>query len=152
MTLTSFLERMVSEVKNGSIVRVHYTGTLNDGTVFDTSRTLDPFEFRIGEGVVIIGFEKALMGMKKGETKKTVIPPEEAYGDYDLDLRVVVDRSKLPVDIDYQEGVVLQIETVEGFSANATVVELTDAAVTLDGNHPLAGETLNFDIELVDVF
>lgn len=142
----------MSEVKKGSTVRVHYTGTLNDGTVFDTSRNDEPFEFRIGEGIVIPGFEKALIGMKKGETKKVTIPPEEAYGQYDLELRVVVQRGKLPPDIEYQEGIVLQIDTTEGYTAHATVVEIKEDAITLDGNHPLAGETLNFDIELVDTF
>ncbi len=142
----------VSEVKKGSTVRVHYTGTLNDGTVFDTSRNDEPFEFRIGEGVVIPGFESALIGMKKNETKHVVISPDEAYGQYDLELRVVVQKGKLPPDIEYQEGIVLQIDTAEGYTAHATVVEIKEDAVTLDGNHPLAGETLNFDIELVDVF
>ena len=141
----------MSEVKPGSTVRVHYTGTLNDGTVFDTSRNSDPFEFRIGDGVVIAGFEQALMGMQQGEAKTVAIPPAEAYGDYDLDLRVVVSRDKLPPDIQYEEGVVLQIDTPEGYSANATVVEAKEDSLVLDGNHPLAGETLNFEIEIIEV-
>jgi len=141
----------VSEAEKGNTVRVHYTGTLNDGSVFDTSRNDEPFEFRLGEGVVIAGFENAILGMKKVEQKKISVPPEEAYGQYDLELRVVVQRDKLPPDIEYSEGVVLQIDTAEGYSAQATVVEISENSVTLDGNHPLAGETLNFDIELIDL-
>lgn len=141
----------VTEAKEGSTVRVHYTGTLDDGTVFDTSRNEDPFEFRIGDAVVIPGFEAAILGMKKGEVKKISIPTEQAYGEYDLDLRVVVQREKMPPDIEYQEGMVLQIDTAEGHTAQATVVELDEKTITLDGNHPLAGEKLNFEIELVDV-
>ena len=142
----------IIEVKEGSTVRVHYRGTLSDGAVFDSSLDADPFEFRIGDGVVIAGFEKALMGMKKGEKKSVAIPKSDAYGDYDLNLRVSLQRSQLPVDIAYEEGMILQIQTPDGYSAQATIVEMTDETITLDGNHPLSGETLNFEIELMDVF
>ena len=128
-----------SKAQEGTIVRVHYTGTLDDGTIFDSSRNDDPFEFTLGQGIAISGFEKALIGMKKGEKKKVSIPPEEAYGYYDLELRVVVQRDKLPADIEYQEGMVLQIDTPEGYSAQATVVEMSNESITLDGNHPLSG-------------
>ena len=138
--------------REGSTVRVHYTGTLDDGTVFDTSRDDEPFEFILGEGIAIMGFERAILGMFKGEKKSVSISPEDAYGYYDLDLRVVVQRSKLPADIDYQEGMMLQIDTPEGNSAQATVVDISDEAITLDGNHPLSGESLNFEIELIGLF
>ena len=142
----------IATAREGSTVRVHYTGTLDDGTVFDTSRDDEPFEFILGEGIAIMGFEHAILGMFKGEKKFVSISPEDAYGYYDLDLRVVVQRSKLPADIDYQEGMMLQIDTPEGNSAQATVVDISDEAITLDGNHPLSGESLNFEIELIGLF
>ena len=141
----------VTEAKEGSIVKVHYKGTLGDGTVFDQSYGSEPFELRLGDGIAIVGFEKALLGMKVGEKKSVTIPKDEAYGDYDLELRVTLKRAQLPSDIEYQDGMVLQIQTPEGYSAQATVVEMDDENITLDGNHPLSGETLHFDIEMIEI-
>ena len=141
----------MAAAKLGDTVRVHYTGTLSDGAVFDTSAEMDPLEFILGEGDVIPGFENAIVGMNVGESKKISIPPEEAYGEPDDDLIMVVDRSDIPEDIVPEIGMVLRATAEDGAEAHIMITEIDADSVTLDGNHPLAGQELIFTIELVEI-
>jgi len=135
--------------KKEDIVRVNYTGRLEDGTVFDTSTDGDPLEFRLGAGEVIPGFEEAVIGMNEGAKKTVTLPSDQAYGPRREDLMIQVDRDKLPDDLKPEVGQRLAVELGEEQRAVVVVTEVTDAAITIDANHPLAGEALTFDIELV---
>ncbi|MGB8646588.1 MAG: peptidylprolyl isomerase [Anaerolineae bacterium] len=137
--------------KNGDLVKVHYTGKLNDGTVFDSSVGREPLEFTLGEGQVIPGFESAVEGMNTGENKTTQIPSEEAYGPHYPEMVLVVPRNQFPLDVDPKVGDQLQLRQPDGQSFVVNVTETTPEAVTLDANHPLAGKDLNFDIQLVEI-
>ena len=139
----------MTTAEKGSEVTVHYTGTLDDKSVFDTSEDRDPLSFTIGDGNLIAGFEDAVLGMKEGETKSIVLTPEEAYGPYRDELIIQVEREELPID-DPEVGSMLQ-SSVQGEVVHFTIVEMDDSHVTLDANHPLAGEALHFDITLVKV-
>lgn len=141
----------MSVVKNGDTVKVHYHGTLDDGTVFDSSHERDPLNFTLGQGEIIPGFENAVQGMSQGDSKNVSIPPDEAYGQRQEDNMLQVNQSDIPEEINPEKGMVLQVKTQDGQSRNVTVAEITDETVTLDGNHPLAGENLNFEINLVEV-
>ncbi|MCF8107397.1 MAG: peptidylprolyl isomerase [Desulfohalobiaceae bacterium] len=141
----------MSVVKNGDTVKVHYHGTLDDGTVFDSSHERDPLNFTLGQGEIIPGFENAVQGMSQGDSKNVSIPPDEAYGQRQEDNMLQVNQSDIPEEINPEKGMVLQVKTQDGQSRNVTVAEVTDETVTLDGNHPLAGENLNFEINLVEV-
>lgn len=141
----------MSVVKNGDTVKVHYHGTLDDGTVFDSSHERDPLSFTLGQGEIIPGFENAVQGMSQGDSKNVSIPPDEAYGQRQEDNMLQVNQSDIPEEINPEKGMVLQVKTQDGQSRNVTVAEVTDETVTLDGNHPLAGENLNFEINLVEV-
>ncbi|MEN6616255.1 MAG: peptidylprolyl isomerase [Syntrophorhabdus sp.] len=137
--------------KTGDTVKVHYTGMLTDGTIFDSSREGEPLEFKLGEHAVIAGFENGVLGMNVGESKKIAIPVNEAYGEHNTDLMTVVPRSQGPSEIDLTAGMFLAVRSPEGNVARALVVNLTDTEVTLDLNHPLAGQDLVFDVELVEI-
>ena len=139
------------EVKNGDTVKVHYQGTLDDGTVFDSSHEREPLSFTVGQGEIIPGFENAVQGMEQGESKSVSIPPEEAYGQRQEENLLQVNQTDIPEEINPEEGMVLQVKTQDGQSRNVTVSEVSEETVTLDGNHPLAGENLNFEINLVEV-
>ena len=141
----------MSQVKAGDTVRVHYTGTLSDGTQFDSSAGREPLEFTVGSGQVIPGFDQAVTGMSAGESKKVTIPAEEAYGPRQDEAIQSVPRSAIPEEIEVQEGMKLQASTPSGQPLVVTVVSFDDESVTLDGNHPLAGEALNFELELVSI-
>lgn len=141
----------MSNAKNGDNVKIHYTGTLEDGYVFDSSVDREPLEFTIGSGMVVPGFEKAVEGMGVGEKKKFTIPCAEAYGDYDEQLLWDVPRTQLPADSEPEPGMMLQAQTPEGEVLHLVVRKVEDENVTLDGNHPLAGKDLTFDVELVEV-
>ena len=140
----------MAEAKNGDTVKVHYTGTLEDGTQFDSSADRDPLEFTLGEGRLIKGFETAVIGMDAGDTKSVKIPVEEGYGEPRDELVLVVERSEFPSDIDPTVGEQLEMRQ-EDKSFVVRVIEVTPENVKLDANHPLAGKILNFDIELVSV-
>lgn len=142
---------MSTGVKSGDTVAVHYTGKLADGSVFDSSRDREPLKFVLGQRRVIPGFEKAVMGMAQGETKTATIPASDAYGEHRPEMVVQFSRDKIPPDMDVQVGQELQVQTTSGQSLPARVVDTSDADVTLDTNHPLAGKDLTFDIELVEV-
>jgi len=141
----------MTEAKENDRVKVHYKGSLQDGTVFDSSENRQPLEFTIGQGMVIPGFEKGVVGMCEGDTKVISIEAEEAYGAYRQDLVGVVDKSRIPDDIDLKIGMVLQVRSPEGSVTNVVVSAITDNDVTLDMNHPLAGKELLFEVTLVEI-
>ena len=141
----------MTQAKDGDTVKVHYTGTLNDGTVFDTSVERDPLEFTIGEGRLIPGFENAIVGLEEGDSKQINIAAADAYGEYREELVADIERKQLPDDIEPQVGMVLQAKTESGELTNVMIKGVEGDAVTLDGNHPLAGQELNFDLKLVEV-
>ncbi len=141
----------MTRARSGDTVRVHYTGTLEDGSVFDSSARREPLEFTIGKGEVIPGFEAAVTGMAPGESKSAIIPPEQAYGPRRDDMTAVVPREKLPPDFDVEVGTRLAVKQDGGRQLPVKVVEVTDATVTIDANHELAGKPLTFELELVEV-
>ncbi|WP_332450071.1 FKBP-type peptidyl-prolyl cis-trans isomerase [Methanoculleus sp.] len=141
----------MAQAKEGDTVRVHYTGKLEDGTVFDTSGEGTPIEFTIGDGEIIPGFEKAVVGMEPGETKTARLSPEEAYGPRREDMTLTVDRAQFPEEIDPEPGQQLQVQQPDGRAAVVVVSEVSESTVTLDANHPLAGQPLTFEIQLVEV-
>lgn len=141
----------MTQAKSGDTVKIHYTGTLDDGTQFDSSAGRDPLQFTIGTGQVIPGFDKAVEGMTVGDSKTVNIPAEDAYGPRREQMVQDVPRSALPNDLDPVEGMALQAKGQDGQVINLTVTDVKDESITVDGNHPLAGKALNFDIELVDI-
>jgi FKBP-type peptidyl-prolyl cis-trans isomerase 2 len=142
-------ENKMAEAKVGDEVKVRYSGSLEDGTVIGSSPL--EAEFTIGEESVLPGFENAVIGMNEGDTKNFSLAPEDAFGDRREDLILNVEKTKLPPDIDVKQGMALQVRSDEGAMLDVTVVHVDDEIVTLDGNHPLAGKTINFDIELVEI-
>lgn len=140
----------MQSAKAGDIVRVHYKGLLDDGSVFDSSEGSDPLEFTLGAGQVIPGFEQAVAGMTPGDEQRITIPPDEAYGARRDDLVLVVDRSEMPADMEPAPGQQLQLSQ-EGQSFIVTITDVSPENVTLDANHPLAGQQLTFDLQLVDI-
>jgi peptidylprolyl isomerase len=141
----------MSEAKNGDTVKVHYTGTLEDGTVFDSSKERDPLQFTLGKGQLIKGFEEAVIGMSVGETKALRIPSDEAYGSHREDLLLKFNKSDFPPDIEPKEGIVINLVSPDGRNLLATITEISGDSITLDANHPLAGKDLTFNIDLVEI-
>jgi FKBP-type peptidyl-prolyl cis-trans isomerase 2 len=137
--------------KPGDTVRVDYTGRLEDGTVFDSSEGREPLEFAVGAGQVIPGFDEAVTGMAVGEKKTVTIPSDEAYGPYDENLIMEVGKDEFPPDMNLQPGDMLQLRQPDGSVFAVVVTNISDNTVTLDGNHPLAGHDLTFDITLVEI-
>ena len=133
----------------GDTVRVHYVGTLADGTEFDSSAQGGQIEVTLGSGQVIAGFENALLGMVEGDTKNVTLEPGEAYGPHNHQLVHVVERERIPAEIDLQVGTAIQASDASGQQLHLLVVELDADRVTLDANHPLAGKALTFGLELV---
>jgi peptidylprolyl isomerase len=141
----------MSQAKTGDTVKIHYTGTLDDGTQFDSSAEREPLEFELGRGSVIPGFDNAVEGMAVGDSKSVRIEPDDAYGQRNDQLVQEVPRSTLPDDLTPEVGMALQSSSPEGEVALFTVVAVTDETFTVDGNHPLAGQVLSFNIELVAI-
>lgn len=137
--------------KVGDTVSIHYTGKLNDGSVFDSSLEREPLKFSIGGQQVIPGFEQAVIGMNPGDSKTETIVCDQAYGPRHEDMVVTVLREQIPSDFDLEVGQQLQIRNPEGQVIPVMVSEIIEDQVTLDGNHPLAGEDLTFEIELVSI-
>jgi len=141
----------MSEAKQGDTVQVHYTGKLEDGTVFDSSRKRGPVQFTIGREQVITGFEQAILGMNIGESKTTKIPVALAYGPRREDMVVTMSRSQLPPGLDPQQGQRLEITQTDNKVLLVTVTSINESTLTIDANHPLAGKELIFDFELVKI-
>ncbi|MFW5802990.1 MAG: FKBP-type peptidyl-prolyl cis-trans isomerase [Verrucomicrobiota bacterium] len=141
----------MAEAKSGDKVKVHYTGKFEDGTVFDTSNERGPLEITLGNHDVIPGVENAVEGMQEGEKKQVTVPCEEGYGQHDEQQVLEVPKDKLPDDVEPQEGMVLEGQTQDGNTVRLQVVEVGEDAVKVDANHPLAGKTLVFDLELAEV-
>lgn len=149
----------MAQAKQGDKVRVHYTGRLDDGEVFDSSECMEdgcgcesgPLEFTIGEGNVIPGFEAAVIGMSLGESKEVNIPVDQAYGPHMEELVGVVERSRLPEGIKPEVGEQLEVTREDGEAFPVLITSVTDTEVTLDANHPLAGRDLTFDIRLIEI-
>ena len=142
---------MNQAAKAGDTVQVHYTGKLDDGSVFDSSAGRDPLEFTVGAGPVIPGFEQAVEGMAVGQTKTVTIPSAEAYGERVAEAVLQVPREQLPPDLEPEVGQQLVMQSRDGRQIPIVVVEVTEDSITIDANHPLAGRDLTFEIELVSV-
>jgi FKBP-type peptidyl-prolyl cis-trans isomerase 2 len=144
-------KNFMTQVKENNTVKVHYTGKLADGEIFDSSEGKEPLAFTLGQGSLIPGFEKGLIDMKLNEKKTITIPADEAYGDPREDLLIEVPKSELPQEMDPEVGMGLVSRTPEGQEINLLVVEVKEDTVVLDGNHPLAGKELIFDLEVVEI-
>lgn len=138
-------------IENGKTVKIHYTGTLDDGTQFDSSAGRDPLEFQMGSGMVIPGFESGVAEMEVGEKKTIHIPAEEAYGERREDLVMQFERSMLPEGLEPEVGMGLQMQGPQGQPVPVTITEFDEENITIDANHQLAGQNLNFELELVEV-
>ncbi len=141
----------MTQAKSGDTVRIHYTGKLDDGTEFDSSAGREPLEFTLGSGQVIAGFDNAVDGMTVGEARNVAIPANEGYGERHEQLVQQVPKTALPDEIQPAVGMQLQSQSPDGQVMNLVITEVADDTITIDGNHPLAGLTLNFDIELVEI-
>lgn len=149
----------MAQAKKGDKVKVHYTGRLEGGEIFDSSECAEddcgcdtgPMEFTIGEGEVISGFEKAVIGMSEGEAKTFTVPVEEAYGQRNEEMVVAVERSHVPADLTPEVGMRLEVTQEDGREFPVVITEVSETHVTLDANHPLAGRDLTFDIKLVEI-
>lgn len=141
----------MTEVKPGDTVHIHYTGTLADGEVFDSSDGREPLKFEVGSGQIIPGLDQALPGMSVGDKKTVEVPADQAYGPVDPNAMQQVPREGIPDDIPLDPGTQLQVQSPQGQVLPVTVVEVTESHVVLDANHPLAGRDLTFAIELVEI-
>jgi len=141
----------MAQAKVGDTVKIHYTGKLKDGTVFDSSLSREPIEFTIDAGQVIPGFEQAVVGMTPGDSKTEMIPMDKAYGPHRSEMVLEVTRDKMPPDLNPDIGQQLQIQQPNGRVIPVVITDVTDSNVRLDANHPLAGQDLTFEIELVDI-
>ena len=141
----------MTQAQQGNIVRVHYTGRLDDGSVFDSSEGGEPLEFTIGQGQMIPGFEQGVVGMELGESRTVTIAADQAYGVYQPQGVIEVDRSEIPPTIQLEVGLQLQATGPDGHPAQLTVIELSEDKVKMDGNHPLAGKDLTFEIEVIGI-
>ena len=141
----------MSQVKANNTVKVHYTGKLADGQVFDTSEGKEPIEFVLGQGRLIPGFEQGLIDMKLNEKKTISIAKEEAYGEVNEQLIQEIERANLPQDMEPKVGMGLVSKSPEGQEMNLMIIEVKEESVVIDGNHPLAGRDLVFDLEVVEI-
>lgn len=142
---------MVSEVKFGDTVKVHYKAKTQDLVIFDSSNQMDPLIFTIGDGQIIPAFEKALIGMKAGDKKTINLASDDAFGPYIEELVTTVDRSQLPANLELEKNQQLQIQQPDGQIILVKVLKINDKSVTFDANHPLAGKDITFDIHLIEI-
>lgn len=140
----------MAQAQAGDTVRVHYTGRLDDGVVFDSSQGSDPLEFTLGEGQVIAGFDRAVTGMSPGETQTVTIPVSDAYGERREEMVQTVGREQFPAHVEPEVGQRFQVSNGQQMAV-VTVTEVSADGVTLDGNHPLAGQDLTFELSLVEI-
>ena len=141
----------MSQAKDGDTVKIHYTGTLDDGSQFDSSEGQDPLEFTIGQGQVIPGFESAVEGMTVGDKKSVNIPAGQAYGDRHDQLVQEVPKEALPDDMEVEVGMPIQAQGADGHVIDLVITAVNEESIIVDGNHPLAGQALNFDLHLVEI-
>jgi FKBP-type peptidyl-prolyl cis-trans isomerase SlpA len=141
----------MTKVKENDKVKVHYTGKLANGQIFDSSLEREPLEFEVGKGQMIPGFENAVLGMEEGEKKEVTLKPEEAYGERNEQLTQEVPNSQLPEGLEPKTGMQLQSKTPDGREFKVFVSEVKENSIIIDANHPLAGHDLMFEIELVDI-
>jgi len=141
----------MSEAKTGDTVKINYVGTLNDGQMFDSSEGRDPLEFVVGSGQIIKGLDSAIPGMTVGDKKTVNVPCDQAYGHANPEARQAVPREQIPAEIPLEVGTQLQMQTPQGQVVPVTVADVSETEVTLDANHPLAGQDLNFEIEVVEI-
>jgi len=141
----------MQQVKSGDTVKVHYHGRLTNGNTFDSSEGRQPLEFTVGSGMVIKGFDNGVLGMNVGDKKTVEIPVHEAYGPKDPQMVIDFPIDRFPPNIKPEVGMQLNMSNAAGQQFPVTIVEVKDDSVTLDGNHPLAGEPLIFDLELVEI-
>ena len=141
----------MAQAQTGDLVKVHFTGRLADGTIFDTSMEREPLEFTLGEGELIPGFEQAVLGMTTGESRTATILADQAYGPHRAERVIDVERHHLPSDLQPELGQRLQMTRPDGTTINVVVTTITETQVTLDANHPLAGHDLIFDLILVEI-
>ena len=141
----------MDQAKTGDKVKVHFTGYLEDSTIFGSTMDEEPFEFIVGEENMLPGFENAVIGMQQGDTKTITLPPEEAYGPPKKELVHVMDRSSFPQEIELEIGKRLKVRTQEGKYTIVSIKDFTEDNIVIDENDPLAGKTLIFKIELVDI-
>jgi peptidylprolyl isomerase len=146
-------EKAITEARDGDTVKVHYTGTLDDGTVFDTSIGREPLLFTIGDGQMMPDFEAAVIGMSPGESKTVRIPADQAYGPYDEEMILVIGREDLEEDLEMEPevGQTLVIRQPDGPAVTVTVIDISESTVTLDFNHPLARQDVTFNIQFVEI-
>jgi len=142
---------VAEKVKKGDTIQVHYTGKLEDGKEFDSSLNRQPLQFEVGAGRVIKGFEDAVVGLQIGEQKTVTIPAKDAYGSYDENLLIEIPKKNVPEGIAPEVGMRLQLVNQQGQAAYVVVTEILDETVRLDANHPLAGKTLMFDLEVLEI-
>ena len=141
----------MAEAKSGDTVRIHYTGTLNDGSMFDSSQGREPLEFTVGAGQIIPGLDREIAGMNVGDSRDVRVPAQEAYGAHDPQKVQVVPRSAMPKEVEVAPGMQLQARTPSGETVPLIVTKVETEEVTVDANHPLAGQDLNFAVELVEI-
>lgn len=141
----------MTEVTEGDTITLHYTGSLDDGTIFDSSEGRPPMSFKVGAGQVIPGFDDGVRGMQIGDSRHIVVPADQAYGEYHEDLVKVVPRDAFPPDMKPAIGLVLELELPSGESMPVRIIDVEGDDVVLDANHLLAGEALNFDVHLVSI-
>jgi peptidylprolyl isomerase len=141
----------MAQAKKGDSVKINFTGKLEDGSVFANTADGEPLEFKLGEGKIIPGIENAVEGMNVGESKSVEVPPEDAYGQRREELIQVVSRDKFPKNVEPRVGQQFEVSQQQGQSMVVRVVDTSEQSVTLDGNHPLAGRDLTFDLELLEV-
>ena len=141
----------MAKAKSGDTVKVHYTGKLDDGSVFDSSEGRDPLQFTLGQGNIIPGFEKAVEGMEAGQSDTIKIEAKDAYGPYREEMLFQVKQSEVPEDLNPKVGEELQVKQADGSTVVVVVKEVSEQEITLDANHPLAGQALTFEIELVEI-
>jgi FKBP-type peptidyl-prolyl cis-trans isomerase 2 len=141
----------LSTIKNGDTVKVHYTGTLDNGEVFDSSIQRDPLQFTLGQGQLIPGFEKAVIGLGVGDVTTANIPSAEAYGEHNPQMEVTVEKAQLPEGMEPEIGMQLQLNQPDGQPIPCVITKIEGEMVTIDANHPLAGKDITFNIEIVEI-